>query len=206
MCRLINDPASDTAHLTPDPASSPGSRKTQNNPWTSLQYQFDLWYSLLPLSFQAGGVLSHQSSQDAYSSMFAEEAWFSSNACAVAIAHYHMARILLLILQPSSLSLMSGAGEGPHFDLLHAYRSVQEQMRRHAKQIISISLGMPEDITLVYMIQPLYVSGRFLTDSSDRRRLVGILKSIDQTLGCSTEYRIRDLYDEWGVNPANRME
>lgn len=199
MCRLINDPASGDEPVTPASVASPRARPTQDGYWANLQHEFDLWYSVLPPSFHPDGVLPSHDEHKSSTSLFNEETWFSKSTCAVAIAYYHMARMLLLIQQPSSLTLAGNSGKGSHFDLLHAYRSVQEEMRRHAKQVISIALGMPYNMAMIYMIQPLYVSGRCLTNISEQERLVNILQSIQMNFGCSTEYRIRDLCADWDV-------
>ena len=200
MFSLINASASQTSLQGPISASL-DEHEPRDTYWTQLRYRFDRWHSALPPSFQADTVLSHEDGvSDHRLSIFAEEAWFSNSPCAVAMAYYHMAKSLLLIMQPQSLDLIGGSlDQGRHFDLLRAYRVLQDELRYHAKQIISIALGMVDDASRMHMVQPLYVSGRCLTEMSERRRLAGMLRNINQELGVSTEYRIRDLCDEWRI-------
>ena len=81
--------------------------------------------------------------------------------------------------------------------------------RRHAKVIVSIALGHPDDATTrVYLVQPLYVAGRSLTEAAERRSLVDILVAIEEDTGVATGYRVADLCEEWGEDarrPAVRQ-
>lgn len=50
-----------------------------------------------------------------------------------------------------------------------------------------------------FMVQPLYIAGRCFSSWEDRRRVVSLLRRIEGSLGLATEYRVRDLSEEWGV-------
>lgn len=60
-------------------------------------------------------------------------------------------------------------------------------------------MGVSNETVRSLMIQPLYVAGRCLAEKSDRRLLIQTLRAIKYDLGIATEYRIKDLMNEWGV-------
>ena len=172
--------------------------------WNYINGELDRWHGILPSSFVS--PVSWPPSQPATQmdglepgpppELFTRETWFSSDTCAIAMAFYHMARMVLLIHRPVELFLQQ---QPPQLDLLVTYRSLQESLRHHASEIIPIAHGMPSDVVRKYLLQPLYVAGRCLQDSSDRKSLLAILGQIDDDLGAFTDYRKRDLCEEWGI-------
>jgi hypothetical protein len=87
----------------------------------------------------------------------------------------------------------------PH-DLLSIYNALQRDLNHHAMEIIAIVHGMPNSTVRKHMIQPLYFAGRCFSNSNERQIVVGLLKRIEEELGLFTEYRIKDLCEEWGVS------
>jgi hypothetical protein len=72
-------------------------------------------------------------------------------------------------------------------------------------EIIAIVHGMPNPAVQKHMVQPLYIAGRCLSTSSDRQIVIRLLKQIEENLGLFTEYRIKDLSEEWGVPFESRQ-
>ncbi|RAK94970.1 uncharacterized protein BO80DRAFT_369917, partial [Aspergillus ibericus CBS 121593] len=171
--------------------------------WNYINGELDRWHSILPTSFLSPVSWPPQPTTQTDSlesnpipNLFTRETWFSSDTCAIAMAFYHMARMVLLINRPLELFLQ----QLPHQpDLLATYRALQDGLRHHASEIIPIAHGMPSAVVRKYLLQPLYVAGRCLQDISDRRSLLAILGPIDDDLGAFTDYRKRDLCEEWGI-------
>ncbi|GAD92226.1 conserved hypothetical protein [Paecilomyces variotii No. 5] len=186
MCGLVNYEASQGAH------------------WIYLEAALNRWQTLLPPSFSANisqpllQTLNNINCEPSHHTS-SEECWFPTNTCAIAMAFYHMARILLLVKQPRELFLSKGLGN--QADLLDSYNSLQHQLHCHSMKIISIARGMPSNAVRKYLIQPLYVTGRCLTDSTERQEVLYLLDQIEADVGIFTEYRKKDLLKEWGVPP-----
>ena len=173
---------------------------TQVARWTRIERDLSHWQAILPASFRPDIILLHNSREDnALSDIFAQDVWFSNAVCAAAMMSYHMARMILLTRRPIELFLESSAASQGQYDLLSACHGLQDQLRSHAKEIFAIAVGTTEDVVRVHMLQPLYVAGRCLTESSDRRFLVQMLRAVEEDLGIATEYRVKDLIQEWGV-------
>ncbi|KAJ9151856.1 hypothetical protein NKR23_g2583 [Pleurostoma richardsiae] len=191
MCRLANN---SIRHL--DIESSEINGEEPQGPerrWAELKHELDTWHDTLPPAFQPDACLPHGIAST--SRVFVEDSWFSTSVCGLSMIYYYTAQILLTIQRPSSLTT---SNIGPsHFDLLVAYRAVQEELRGYARKIVSIASGMHEDAMKMYIIQPLYVAGRCLTDAEDRRKLLDMLRGIEREFGIFTEYRVKALCEEW---------
>ncbi|KAF9888550.1 hypothetical protein FE257_008481 [Aspergillus nanangensis] len=170
--------------------------------WTNLNEIFDQWHSTLPPSF--GVPITWQPQSRESNSLpasqpdqrFSCETWFASDICAISMALYHMARMLLLIHRPVELIHQASSGQT---DLLTAYNTLQQRLREHAMEIIPIARGMPSPTVWRYILQPLYVAGRCLVDPNDRQELLDLLKQVHNDLGIFTRYRQKDLSVEWGI-------
>lgn len=184
MCHLINLQSSTER----DP---PGGtiQRDYNADVARIERDLNEWFSNLPSSFhpEYHWRRNLQDSSTLDPELFGPEVWFSNPLTATAIVLYNMAQMLLLINRP-----LTG-----HHDLLRAYHSLQTKLRVHAAEIFSIALGMPDESVMVRMLQPLYVAGRCLTERPDRRYLVGMIRGIEAKLGLMTEYRVKDLLQEW---------
>ena len=166
--------------------------------WAHLDMELTQWYHALPTEFLAPitQTLTPPSKVNPQE-LSIPETWFGSETCAIAMAFYHMAKILLLVNQPQE-SFLAMQPTKPR-DLLSTYNALQRDLHHHAMEIIPIALGMPNPAVQKYMIQPLYIAGRCLSSSSDRQVVIRSLRDIENNLGLFTEYRIKDLSEEWGV-------
>ncbi|KAJ5263510.1 hypothetical protein N7478_011115 [Penicillium angulare] len=80
--------------------------------------------------------------------------WFENDICAISMAFYHMARILLLVQQPRD-TLNHASTQTSPLDLLSTYNALQRDLHYHAKKTVRISSGWTESNFHKYMIQPL---------------------------------------------------
>ncbi|GKZ19575.1 hypothetical protein AbraIFM66951_011292 [Aspergillus brasiliensis] len=167
LCQLLNSSLSDTAE------------------WITIKSEFDRWYSILPNWFSSPLVWTWAPDecpdQDNTRRPAASSAtWFSCDTCALAMAFYHMGRMLLFIHQPIELFLEQ-YGDQP--DVLYTYKKWWKDLRQHSSQTVSIARGMPNDTVRKYLLQPLHVAGRCMLDTRDRLELLDIFKQIGDDLG-----------------------
>ncbi|KAL4876331.1 hypothetical protein BJY04DRAFT_142861 [Aspergillus karnatakaensis] len=179
MCQLVNSDLGDASQ------------------WNTLNDMFDRWQSAVPPSFYipvawppVERIFSHNIDP------FTREIWFSSDICAVTLAFYHMSRLLLLVSRPMELFMQQSRSNE---DLLSTYNNLQQELRKHAMEIIPIMHALPSDTVQKYMLQPLYVAGRTLTDDKERKSLLHILRHMGDNLGLFPDYRMQDLCEEWGM-------
>ncbi|KAL4916445.1 hypothetical protein BDW62DRAFT_106330 [Aspergillus aurantiobrunneus] len=165
--------------------------------WSKINDIFDRWQSTVPSSFYIPIAWPPvEPSSGTNIDPFTREIWFASDVCAITLAFYHMARMILLANRPINLFIQQ-TGDG--HDLLGTYNTLQQDLRKHAMEIIPIMHAMPSETVQKYMLQPLYVAGRSLTDDKERRSLLQILRDMGDDFGLFTDYRIQDLCDEWGM-------
>ena len=165
--------------------------------WCELEKELDTWYQGLPESFHGCARLPPIRNANLPSDhprvLFAE-IWHSLPACASAMQAYHMARIILLTNKPNE----SIARRSPVSSRLHPYRGIEEATRYHAHEICGIMLARPDQSVRVNAVQPLFVAGQYLTEDSERRILLDLLRGIESDLGWATDYRVQRLIREWG--------
>lgn len=101
---------------------------------------------------------------------------------------YHTACILLLNMQPKSLSLEL---------------SPETSALWHAKRICGISLSNPHKGSLNNAIQPLWVAGRLLGHKSEHILIIKLIRSIEASTGWGTCWRLPDLELAWGYPISN---
>lgn len=182
MCQLVNSDLGNPAE------------------WSAINEEFDQWRDTLPVTFSSiSWPTPHQwdgVQETASPSLMLDETWFPKDICALSMALYSMARILLLIHRPLEIFLQ---GAQQNSDLLNTCHSFQQDLRSHAMQVISIARGTPSSAVRKYLLQPLYVAGRCLTDPNDRQELLEILRQIDDDLGVFTDYCQKDISEEWGI-------
>ena len=188
LCRLVNClPALEEEQ--PD-----STRQSRTDSVTRVETDINEWFASLPPSFKPDCCWKsnrHQPSQ-CDPELFGQEIWFSDPLTATAMMLYHAAQILILITRPPDPRNRT--------NVLMAYHALQGKLRTHAAQIFAIALSVPDDSARVRMLQPLYIAGKGLTSKSDRQYLVGMIRSIETDLGVMTEYRVKDLLQEWGVS------
>ncbi|KAB8228170.1 Zn(II)2Cys6 transcription factor domain-containing protein [Aspergillus alliaceus] len=163
--------------------------------WNHIDRELDQWHDILPASFLSPITWPPSKCEDetrdsTFPSLFSFEVWYSKDICAISMAFYYMARILMLISQPIFWS---------------ATKSLQQDLRQHASKIIPIAFGDPKNRVRKYILQPLYVTGRCLVDAKERKHLLHVIAGIDDDLGVFTGYRQKDLSEEWGI-PYDAVE
>ena len=199
LCKIVNLCADDGANDNNTMTASRSQTEQQGDAWNLASSELDAWYNALPASFQSELALPFSkdigdSPHPVSRKCFSSETWFPNPICAVGMAYYHMARMLLVIQRP--VFLMPAQR---HFDLLRAYRELQYELQGSATKIFAIALGHMEESVRLRLLQPLYVAGRCLMDPQERGILVKMLRTIEVELGVATAYRVRDLLDEWGA-------
>lgn len=193
LCKLVNYLAP-TSHLETMLVQP---RKA----FINLEDHFQAWFQTISSCFLADGTFfTHRPASVDVSNLFGRELWFSNDLCATTMMYYHMACMLLLIHRPSELLPgESSVGARASFDLLRAFRDVEHRLQGHASEVVSIVRGTPCDAVRLRAVQPLYIAGRCCTQTEDRRRLVDMLREIQDDLGIATGYRVEALLQEWGV-------
>lgn len=167
---------------------------------TRMEEDFNKWHDTLPSGFSARITWPSSIPTSTPEAEVEIEAWYSSDTCALSIIYYHMARMLLLLIHRPTTHLRAWAPVA-HSDFFVAYQSLQQDLRRHALHILSIARGKPDDRVRKYMLQPLYVAGRCLTNGDERREVLSFLEEMGVEMGVATAYRTEELVKEWGGMP-----
>ncbi|KAL3471168.1 hypothetical protein BJX99DRAFT_32332 [Aspergillus californicus] len=178
MCQLVNSDLSNAIQ------------------WTKMNDEFNVWQNTSPSSSYIPITWPLSVGPQQSTDVFSREIWFPSDLNAITMGFYHMARIILLTSRPMSLIICDSQTED---DLLHTCNALQHDLRQHAMEIIPIMHAMPSETVRKYMLQPLYVAGRCLTDDHERRSLLQILRDMCDDFGLFTDYRIKELCEEWGM-------
>ncbi|KAG8623788.1 hypothetical protein KVT40_008764 [Elsinoe batatas] len=193
------------------------------NHWEGLVSQFDIWFDGLPDSFRpistswTDGPANNRYSRQ----LLVPKKWFVRPMCASTMQWYHFARIQLLHNRPhlstgqpptGSTPSPSVRGPGSLAERHLSYARTLWESKEHAREIISIGLAQSDEGVLVHSVQPLYAAGQVLHDASGgeeamreldgvRQTLVDHLRWIEKETGWATEYRVRQLLDQW-TRPA----
>ncbi|KAL2209752.1 hypothetical protein CC79DRAFT_459318 [Sarocladium strictum] len=163
--------------------------------WLALTEEFLAWKSSLPSTFAATArtSTSYLPSSIGCPSHLIEQVWYELPICAAVMQVYHMASILLLTNQPQE----STAIRSTLAARLRSYRTVQNAVLMHAREIRGISLALPSDAVRVHSILPLFVAGQVFYELQDRADIEGLLISIENDLGCATKHYRDRLRQEW---------
>lgn len=184
MCRLVNSNLGNATN------------------WTLISEEFDRWQGAVPSSFYIpitwppDGPNLGDSIDTCSRENISRETWFANDICAMTVAFYHMSRIILIANRPNGIAVRQ---HGTEDGLIATYNPLQQELRKHALEIMAIVHAMPSERVQKYMLQPLYVAGRHLTDPQERSGLLQMLRNMGDDFGLFTDYRIRDLCDEWGM-------
>ena len=158
--------------------------------WEDLEHQVDYWFNTLPEGFRPAGRI--EASSDFLTCLF-PEIFYSIPMCAATTQHYHFARVLLLLHKPQNVIPDRNLG-----DSLRRHREIATKVTYHCREICGIAIGSLPGYVRIHMLQPLFVAGQCLEHPSERRKIVTILRGIEQDLGWATEYRVQQLLLEWG--------
>lgn len=179
-------------YLAMNSGSSRCTESASTAQWHQLRAEVDVWYNGLPETFRPCAriecSLPPVKPNDSPASL--TEIWYSIPMCASAMQHYHMAQVMLLVNQPSEQATSGGP------PTLHP--SMMEDIRFHCLEVCGISVSQPAAAVRINSVQPLYVSGRYLTDDRERNVVLQLLKGIEHDLGWATQYRVRQLLKQWG--------
>ena len=172
--------------------SSDESHEARKARWDQLTLQLDHWYGNLPATYQPVAQIRHPLAPRTNNGTAPQliESFFSIDVCAASLQLYHFARILLLLHRPVDSTAWGNR--------LKQYREVSNEAIRHAHEIIGIALGRPQLAIRVEMLLPLATAGACLEENEERKVVLELLRAIEKDTGCSTEFRCKELVQEWG--------
>ncbi|KAF2741281.1 hypothetical protein EJ04DRAFT_1389 [Polyplosphaeria fusca] len=164
--------------------------------WHHLKHQFHTWYEGLPVTFQPSarvdpsmpGRLDRGGNENLF-----PEIWYSMPMCASTMQCYHMSQIQLLMNKPHE----STQGRTTVHARLNSYQSVLAACQGHSREIVGISLGRPDASARVHSTQALFTAGQCLSDPRERQVVLDLLREIETDIGWATDYRVRQLIQEW---------
>lgn len=161
--------------------------------WLRLTYEVQNWVESLPDTFQP--YLRIESPQDLTSATSASlpfpEYIYSTGAHAATMAHYNLARVILLLSRPHD------AQSTPR-DRLLGYREVTKEVDACSREIAAIAMGRPPPAVRIHLLQPLFVVGQCQDHSPEARAVVvELMRAIEADCGWVTEYRVRQLQALW---------
>ena len=165
--------------------------------WYHLRKQFQAWYDNLPMTFRpstrveptlASGRLLRGENE----AMF-PQVWYNIPMCASTMQTYHMSQILLFMNKPHE----STQGRSTVYARLNSYQSVLALCQRHSREIVGISLAQSDDGVRIFSVQALFTAGQCLGDGRERQVILDLLRDVETDLGYSTEYRARQLIEQW---------
>lgn len=192
--------------------------------WGGLVSQFDAWYDGLPDSFRPISTSWSDGNARGYEGregrrLPVPKKWFVRPMCASTMQWYHFARIQLLHNRPhlstglpptGAVASPSIRGPGSLAERHRSYARTIQESKDHAKEIVSIGLAQRDEGVLVHSVQPLYAAGQVFqhtgAEGEETRReldelrdcLIGHLRWIERETGWAAEYRVRQLYEQWG--------
>ncbi|KAB8067445.1 hypothetical protein BDV29DRAFT_163376 [Aspergillus leporis] len=154
--------------------------------WSMVSEEFDRWHDIVPSSFYTP-IIWPPDGPNAGDSIgdFSRETWSPNDICAITVAFYHMSRIILLANRPTEIPVRQ---PGTTADLIGSYNALHQELRKHAMEVMAIMHAMPSETVQKYMLQPLYVAGRCLTDFKERSALLQVLRNMGDDFGLFTDY------------------
>lgn len=196
MAKLVNYMAAgdDMSSYDPNMMWAGIPRRTLLNQWESLRQQFQAWYEGLPVTFQPSARVAptQQPGQRSRYETFTE-VWYSIPMCASTMQTYHMSQILLYMNKPHE-STQVGSTVCAR---LNSYQSVLAACQKHSREIVGISLARSDEAVRIHSVQPLFTAGQCLSDARERQVVLHILRDIESDIGWATDYRVRQLVEQW---------
>lgn len=182
--------ATDFSPGTTQPTPQSSSLTSQ---WLRLTYELQNWFQFLPDKFQP--YLRIESPRDLASTVSNPlpfpECIYSTTIHAATIAHYNLARIILLLNRPHD-------AQGTPRDRLLGYREVTKDVDACCHEIAGIAMGRPPPAVRIHLLQPLFVMGQCYDHSPQAKALiVELMRTIETDCGWATEYRVRQLQALW---------
>jgi hypothetical protein len=199
MSKLVNFMAACDALSTTDMGMSWAGvpQRTLLDYWQNLRNQFQVWHDGLPITFDASARTAPSRATGTFFGSECEsiftEVWYSTAMCASTMQMYHMSQILLFMNKPHE----STQGGSTVCARLNSYQSVLDACQKHSREIVGISLACSDDAVRIHSVQPLYTAGQCLSDSRERQVVLNLLRGIESDIGWSTNYRVRQLVEQW---------
>lgn len=165
--------------------------------WSVLRTQFQTWHDSLPATFKpcsrmeptlAPGQLLRRENEALF-----PEVWYNIPMCATTMQSYHMSQILLFMNKPHE----STQGRSTVCARLNSYQSVLAACQKHSREIVGISLAQSDEVVRVYSVQALFTAGQCLGGAQERQVVLDLLRDIETDTGYATEYRARQLTEQW---------
>ena len=185
--------ATSTLNTPGSPATVPDSETDSSvvvSEWQQLHDSIDHWYLNLPMTFHPYASVPQGAHHEDESTEFSR-ILYSMPVSATALQLYHFVKILLILNRP--LAIQTNPAKR-----LRAYRQASEESMFHARHICGIALGSPPASVQRHMLQPLHLAGLCFEADSDRKVVLDLLRSIEASVGCSTNHIIARLASEWG--------
>ncbi|KAK8228529.1 hypothetical protein BKA81DRAFT_293120 [Phyllosticta paracitricarpa] len=199
MSKLVNFMAAgDELPPLPGAVWSHGvSQRTLLDYWKYLRRQFQIWFEGLPITFRpcariAPSRMPGSLIEDDLDAVL-PEVWYSLPMCASTMQSYHMSQVQLLMNKPHETT----QGRTTVYARFNSYESAISECQVHSREIVSIALSRPDAAVRINSVQPLYTAGQCLADPRERRLVLKLLKDIEVDTGWATEYRMRQLLEQW---------
>lgn len=200
MAKLVNFMAAGDDPGLPDDfgASWAGvPQRTLLGYWHLLKQHFQVWYDGLPITFKPSARIEPTRTAGRMvpgeNEALFPEVWYSIPMCASTMQCYHMSQIQLLMNKPHE----STQGRTTVFARLNSYQSVLAACQVHSREIVGISLGRSDEAVRIHSVQPLFTAGQCLSDPRERQVVVNLLRDIEADIGWATDYRVRQLIEQW---------
>jgi hypothetical protein len=179
--------------------------------WTRLSMELDTWHRGLPSSFKPfarydvpydlSGLDESQRAGTRRVGPFPCMC-FGSRMCASTMQTYHLVKIVLLTQRPpeavSPTNYVSGIST-----YVERLRSHHAELQHRAREIFSIAMASAtKSCIYLHQTQTLFVAGQCLVDPNEQKVVIDLLQRVNLELGWETQYRIDQLYSEWGITPS----
>lgn len=173
--------------------------------WNSLKKQLQVWHDGLPVTFRPSARVSPAYTptrllEGEHASAFTE-VWYSIPMCASTMQTYHMSQILLFMNKPHE----STQGRSTVCARLNSYQSVLAACQRHSREIVGISLARSDEAVRIHSVQPLFTAGQCLSDARERQIVLHLLRDVETDIGWATDYRVRQLVEQWNWEEQESM-
>lgn len=197
MAKLVNFMAAGDEFATGTSCYVGVTQRTLLDYWHSLQKQFDIWHDGLPITFEPSARVEPTQRQPHLlkgdTEFMFTEVWYSIPMCAAVMQTYHMSQILLHMNKPHE----STQGRSTVCARLNSYQSVLAACQKHSREIVGISLARTDEAVRIHSVQPLFIAGQCLSDPRERQVVLNLLRDVEADLGWATDFRVRQLLEQW---------